>query len=108
MHSNSLIYLPLCSYLIIPLALADGIDYIVNPTNLVFPAGSARGDSQCAEISIIDDEPVESSETFFVELSANDSRIEIFEVCQRIQIDIRDNDCKLKSHNAFSIIILVE
>lgn len=84
-------YLPLCF-----LTLADGFDYIADPTDIVFPAGSARGDSQCAEIDIIDDEPVESRETFYVELSANDSRIEIFEVCRRIQVDISDNDCKLK------------
>ena len=37
---------------------------------------------------------MESTEIFYVELSTNDSRIEIFEVCRRIQVSISDNDCK--------------
>lgn len=73
---------------------ADGIDYTLNPTNLTFPAGSARGDSQCLMISITDDEAVESREVFYVELSTYDSRIQVSEVCPRTRVFIGDNDCK--------------
>lgn len=39
---------------------------------------------------------MEIGETFYVELSTNDSQIEIFEVCRRIRVSISDNDCKFK------------
>ena len=59
-----------------------------------FPAGSARGDSECLIIDVIDDEAVESREVFYVELSTYDSRIEFSEVCSRTRVFIDDNDCK--------------
>lgn len=48
------------------------------------------------EIDIIDDEPVENTEDFYVELSTTDSRVEVFEAGQQTRVSIRDNDCKLK------------
>ena len=45
-------------------------------------------------IYVTDDEAVENRETFYVELSTNDSRIEFSEVCRRTRVYINDNDCK--------------
>ena len=61
----------------------------------MFPANSARGDSVCRQIDIIDDEVVESREIFYVELSTDDPRVEFSEVCPQIRVLINDNDCKL-------------
>ena len=47
-------------------------------------------------IDIIDDEAVENRETFYVELSTNDSKVEFSEVCQRTRVYIGDSDCKFK------------
>ena len=74
---------------------AGEIDYAIDSPDLVFPAGSSRGDSQCVEINITDDEAVENTEDFYVELSTNDSQVEFSEVCQRTRVYIDDNDCEL-------------
>ena len=71
------------------------MDYTIDSPDLVFTAGSARGDNQCVEINITDDEAVENTETFYVELNTSDTRIEFSKVCQQIRVDINDNDCKL-------------
>ena len=55
------------------------------PTELTFPAGSQPGDTECTEIDIIDDDVVEISETFYVELSTNDPDIQLLSYCQHSQ-----------------------
>ena len=44
---------------------------------LTFPADSEQGDTVCTDIDIIDDEAVEDYEYFYVELSTNDSDVQL-------------------------------
>ena len=75
------------------------MDYFLTLTELTFPAGSEQGDTVCTDIDIIDDEAVENSEYFYVELSTNDSNVQLLILryyqsrgfCYRIY----DNDGKI-------------
>ena len=73
----------------------DGRDYIIlTPLDLTFPDGSQEGVRQCVEVVIIDDEAVEGTESFYVDLTTSDARIELSRICRRAQITIFDNDSK--------------
>ena len=68
------------------------------PTNLSFPIGSQNGDLQCTTVNITDDEVVEGQESFYIGLTTNDSRIEIFALRGQRTLSrfcINDNDSKL-------------
>ena len=71
------------------------MDYSLTPTELTFPADSEQGDVECVEVEIIDDEAVENSETFFVELSTNDSDVQLLSYYLRRGFYINDNDGKI-------------
>ena len=71
---------------------AVGVDYTFNPMDLTFPAGSQQGDQQCVTIAITDDVAVENSETFNVQLSTTDSRVEFSSICNRARVTITDSD----------------
>ena len=78
-------------------SITDGIDYILMPTDLSFPVGSQRGARQCMTLNITDDAVVENQESFYVRLTTNDTRIEIFRLRGRQalqQVCINDNDSK--------------
>lgn len=75
----------------------DGIDYILASTGLSFPVGSQIGDLQCTIVNITDDTVVEGRELFYVGLTANDTRIEIFTLRGQQVLSwfcIHDNDSK--------------
>ena len=65
------------------------------PTELTFPAGSQQGDTECTVIDIIDDDAVEISETFYMELSTNDPDIQLLSYCQHTPVSIHDTDGKV-------------
>ena len=75
--------------------LLGEIDYTIDSPDLNFPAGSARGASQCVEIYITNEEAVENTEFFYVHLSSNDSQVELSEICQQTRVSIYDSDCNL-------------
>lgn len=64
------------------------------PTELTFPEGSEQGDLQCEEVEIIDDEAVEDEEHFYVDLSTDDSSVQLLSYYQRRRFGIYDNDGK--------------
>jgi hypothetical protein len=71
------------------------VDYILTPTELTFPADSEQGDTVCTDIEIIDDEAVENNEYFTVELSTNDSNVQLLPFYRRRRFHIYDNDGKI-------------
>ena len=62
------------------------------PTELTFPDGSQQGALECVDVEIIDDEAVENSEYFNVELSTNDSSVQLLSYYQRKRFYIYDSD----------------
>ena len=63
---------------------------------LTFPAGSEQGDTVCTDIDIIDDEAVENDyEYFYVELSTNDTDVQLLSYYRRRGFCIYDNDGKI-------------
>lgn len=73
----------------------DGTDYVLPPTDLTFPTGSQQGSMQCAMIAIIDDVAVENEESFHVQLTTNDARVEFSPIYQQALLSIVDNDGKI-------------
>ena len=71
------------------------MDYLLEPTELTFPADSEQGDTVCVDVEIIDDEAVENSEYFYVELSTNDIDVQLLSYYQRRRFYIDDNDGKI-------------
>ena len=68
-------------------------------TNLTFPAGSAIADTQCVDVSIIDDVAVENAEEFYLQLSTSDaSVVELSYICNRARFAIYDSDGEIMSH----------
>ena len=70
---------------------------MLDPTDLIFPAGSQLGDRQCVNITIIDDVAVEDygyGELFYVFLTTSDSRVWMSRICNRASVRIYDNDCE--------------
>ena len=78
----------------IPLYLiyTGGVDYALTPEKLTFPVDSEQGDLVCIDMEIIDDLAVENKESFYVELSTNDSNVQLLDYCQRKSIYIIDSD----------------
>lgn len=70
------------------------MDYILNLADLIFPSGSQQGAVVCMDIDIIDDEVVEHTETFHVNLTANDTKVQILSFGQQNRVTIYDNDGK--------------
>ena len=74
-------------------SLPDGADYIYDSTNLTFPTGSAIGDRQCVMVSIVDDEAVELTEQFHLELSTSNPQVQLPSLlCNRAVFSISDSD----------------
>ena len=71
------------------------MDYILTPTELAFPADSQQGDVVCTDVEIIDDDVVENYEYFYVELSTNDSDVQLLSYYRRRRIYIYDDDGKI-------------
>lgn len=71
--------------------LSVGVDYTLSSTMLTFPNGSQLGARQCVNVSIIDDEAVENTESFYIQLSTNDSNVEFSSICNRALFMIFDN-----------------
>ena len=71
-----------------------GVDYELNPTVLIFPAGSAQGARQCVTVSINDDVAVENNEHFHMTLTSSDARFEVSSICPRAVFRIFDVDGK--------------
>lgn len=74
------------------LLLSDGVDYTLSSTMLTFPNGSQLGARQCVNVSIINDEAVENTESFYIQLSTNDSNVEFSSICNRALFTIYDSD----------------
>ena len=74
-----------------------GVDYILSPTNLTFPAGSQQGNRQCLTIAITDDIAVEYTETFHLQLSTADANVEFSNLCNRASVAIIDTDGEYQS-----------
>lgn len=72
-----------------------GVDYSLTPTELTFPTDSEQGDIQCVEVEIFDDEAVENSEAFYVELSTDNSDVQLLDYYKRRGFYIDDNDGKI-------------
>ena len=72
-----------------------GVDYSLTPTELIFPTDSEQGDIQCVEVEIFDDEAVENSEAFYVELSTDNSDVQLLDYYKRRGFYIDDNDGKI-------------
>ena len=72
-----------------------GVDYFLTPTELTFQDGSPQGAIECVDVQIIDDETVENSETFYIELSTNDSNVQLLSYYQRRGYYIYDSDGKI-------------
>lgn len=66
-----------------------GNDYLTTSASLEFPVGSATGDIQCVNITIVDDDVSEDTEEFMVVLSTLDSNVKIGD---NLTIKIADND----------------
>lgn len=74
-----------------PLNVSVGVDYMLSPTDLTFPAGSQQGSQQCVTVAITDDVSVENKETFNLQLSTTDANVRIA-LCDRSSVVINDND----------------
>lgn len=74
--------------------ITGNVDYILTPTDLIFQVGSQQGTLVCTDIDIIDDDVVESSEYFYVDLTTNDTQVQILNFGQRKYVRIYDNDGK--------------
>ena len=74
----------------------DGIDYTFAPTDVTFPVESPIGAEQCATVQIIDDVARENTESFSVQLSTSDSRIELSSLCNQATFSIYDDDGELQ------------
>ena len=61
---------------------------------LTFPPGSSNGDMECLEISINDDDILENSELFEVELTTTETYVTVNSEFDEILVTIRDNDGK--------------
>ena len=72
-----------------------GVDYSLTPTELTFLTDSEQGDTKCIEVEIFDDEAVENSEAFYVELSTDDSDVQLLDYYKRRGFYIDDNDGKI-------------
>ena len=69
-------------------------DYILDPTDVTFPNDSAHGDRLCVTVNVTDDVAVENNESFHVQLTTADERVEISTICQRALFTIYDSDGK--------------
>ena len=49
------------------------LDYAVVNTVVVFPVGSSGGDTECVNVTIVDDDVIEETETFTLQASAVDT-----------------------------------
>ena len=70
------------------------MDYILDPTDVTFPNGSAQGARQCVTVNITDDVAVENNENFVIVLTTVDARVEFSSICQRAPFTIYDYDGK--------------
>ena len=68
------------------------MDYILDPTDITFPTGSAQGVRQCVTVSVTDDVAVENNENFQMVLTTADAHVEFSSICQRTTFTIYDND----------------
>ena len=84
-------------YLLNSLRDTGGVDYALTPAELTFPADSEQGDLVCIDMEIIDDLAVENNESFYVELSTNDSKVQLLDYCQRKVVNIIDSDGEIEN-----------
>lgn len=61
--------------LIIHLFLADTLDYVSGELTIDFKLGDAIGSTRCTHIAIIDDDLLESNETFYAVLTSSNDAI---------------------------------
>ncbi len=81
------------------------MDYFLIPTELTFPADSEQGDTVCVDVQIFDDEAVENYEYFYVDLSTNDSDVQLLTYYQRRGFYIDDNDGKTDRFQRLAVFV---
>lgn len=72
----------------------QGIDYEESDLNLTFPASSYEGDIACGKISIIQDDNLECTQDFTVNISATSPPIVIDTEYSQAVVTIVDDDSK--------------
>ena len=64
-------------YAIIFSAALEGSDFMNAFPNVTFPSGSSNGTTRCAQITIIDDNVLESDENFTVSFTTSDTNVRV-------------------------------
>lgn len=70
------------------------VDYSTTllPSVLIFPVGSAAGDTQCFDVAIIDDDVLEEVEDFFLNVVSVSPLVTVNQAANQATVNIISND----------------
>ncbi len=73
-----------------------GSDFNDTSMVLTFSSGASDSDTECMNVTIIEDEALEANQTFSVTLTTSDDDVDV--VNNMMTVTITDNDSKLRLH----------
>ena len=85
------------------------IDYstTLQPNILTFPAESMAGDTQCFDVTIIDDILMEGVEDFFLNVVSTSSLVSVDPGTNQATVCIFDDECRLHIFLSFPMLIIL-